>query len=131
MDGEPKNTRLPDDWELPANYRHWALEHIDKKLQLDIKTSNELVEDLADEFKDYWISATRNALKRDWAATWRNRVRSFCLRDGWRVKKNLQGQEKQAWQLSDDELLAQARARGIATHGQTRNQIVAQLEAKH
>lgn len=63
-----KGTRIADDWQLPDDYRQWA---IDDGLQSDQITN------IADRFKDYWISAPgKKGIKADWFATWRNWCRN-------------------------------------------------------
>ena len=56
-------TRLSIDWELPDEWAIWA-----KKERPDLN-----VNQVADGFKDYWISEAK--AKADWFATWRNWIR--------------------------------------------------------
>lgn len=63
-----KGTRLPIDWEMPAEWGDWAL---DEKPDWD----NARVLQVAAKFKDHWISTTKNPTKTNWFATWRNWVR--------------------------------------------------------
>jgi len=58
-----KSTRLSIDWELPDEFAIWA-----KKERPDLN-----VNQVADGFKDYWISEAK--AKADWFATWRNWIR--------------------------------------------------------
>lgn len=60
-------TRLPEDWTLPHDWRQWARVTFPQ-------STDERVSFLADEFRDYWISAPRGT-KLNWEATWRNRCR--------------------------------------------------------
>jgi len=62
-----RGSRLPDDWTATDDYINFAL-----KEGLTIDAANRE----ADKFKDYWHSATKNAVKKDWLATWRNWIRN-------------------------------------------------------
>jgi len=62
-------TRLPADWTLPHDWRQWTRVNFPH-------STDERVTFLADEFRDYWISAPRGT-KLDWEATWRNRCRQM------------------------------------------------------
>jgi len=61
-----RGSRLPKDWIATDEYINFAL-----KEGLTIDAANRE----ADKFKDYWQSATKNATKKDWLATWRNWIR--------------------------------------------------------
>ena len=62
-----KGHRLPDDWILPKAAGEWAMAE---------GLSRDQVLREAERFKDYWHSKPgREALKTDWAATWRNWIR--------------------------------------------------------
>lgn len=62
-----KGHRLPDDWILPKAAGEWAMTE---------GLSRDQVLREAERFKDYWHSKPgREALKTDWAATWRNWIR--------------------------------------------------------
>jgi hypothetical protein len=70
-----KATYLPDDWsptpELVAQMRA-EQPHINQELELA-------------KFRDHWHSTTRNAMKRDWNATYRNWIRNaakYAARNG-------------------------------------------------
>jgi uncharacterized protein YdaU (DUF1376 family) len=64
-----RGTSLPRDWVLPKGWGEWALGEFPF-------LSRESVLGLANEFKDYWIGVPgQRGRKRDWEATWRNRVR--------------------------------------------------------
>lgn len=58
----PRGTRLPEDFDLTAEREVWAHERCPG---LDVVLHHE-------RFVNYWRSATRNAAKSDWDATWRN-----------------------------------------------------------
>lgn len=63
-----KGSRLPPDWELPLDWRAWALEH-------HACTPQQLQRE-ADTFADYWHGkAGADARKADWQATFRNWIR--------------------------------------------------------
>lgn len=64
--GAPKGaTRLPDDFEPNKDSVNVMVEHFP---WVDVKLETH-------KFRDYWASATRNAIKKDWQAAWRNWVR--------------------------------------------------------
>jgi len=58
-------TRLPNDFEPDPKSWDVMIEHFP---WVDVKLETH-------KFRDYWASATRNALKKDWQAAWRNWVR--------------------------------------------------------
>ena len=59
-------TRLPKDWQM-------SQEDFDFAMKINPRASPASI---ADNFRDYWIAkAGKDALKTDWAATWRNWVR--------------------------------------------------------
>lgn len=61
-----RGTRLPDAWELPAEWRVWAQVNFPFAPQAQI-------DDQAAQFHDYWISKPgAQAAKLNWEATWRN-----------------------------------------------------------
>jgi len=62
-------TRLPADWLLPDEWAQWAADDRPEFTTIDIGRC-------AESFADYWHSATRNATKLDWQATWRNWFRN-------------------------------------------------------
>lgn len=65
-----RGTRLANDWTLPRIWGEWAV-----KERTDLTRKDILA--LADEFKDYWIGVPgARGLKRDWFATWRNKIRN-------------------------------------------------------
>ena len=82
-----KGTRLPEDWMLPAEWRTWALAHIDKRLALDAFTANDYTSEIADNFADYWISKSSAATKLNWQRTWQVWVRREVQTNGWRIEK--------------------------------------------
>lgn len=78
---KPLGTRLPTDWKLTEEYIAAA-----KKLRPTWGLKK--IEQVADEFYDYWISASgQKATKCDWLATWRNWVRRDLSGDkGWQPR---------------------------------------------
>lgn len=62
-----RGARLSPTWELPDADREWGLTR---------GIFNEHIDIQADRFKDYWIATTKNAVKLDWSATWRNWLRN-------------------------------------------------------
>lgn len=60
-------TQLPADWQLPEEWKTWAVEahHLDPKQAFGISLA----------FRDYWHSKAKDNTKRDWFATWRNWIR--------------------------------------------------------
>jgi len=70
---KPKAHPLPEDW--------WPSDH-DWQQARDAGLTDEEIEDAAREFRDYWHSQGRRAAgkKKDWPATWRNRVRDIASR---------------------------------------------------
>jgi hypothetical protein len=58
-----RSTKLDANWQLPDDYAIWA-----KKERPDLN-----INQVADGFKDYWISEAK--AKADWFATWRNWIR--------------------------------------------------------
>lgn len=64
---DPRGTRLPEGWELPDDWREWAVRQGIPPPAVDRE---------ADRFADYWRGrAGKDGRKADWAATWRNWVR--------------------------------------------------------
>jgi len=64
-----RGSRLPEDWSLPDDWRQWTRVTYPH-------TTDDIVSNLADEFRDYWISVPgQRGLKANWEATWRNRCR--------------------------------------------------------
>lgn len=69
-----RGKRLPEDWRPSTKDRDFAA-----KEGLD----HDEIERTADRFRDYWTAkAGAGAIKRDWAATWRNWVRGDADRRG-------------------------------------------------
>jgi uncharacterized protein YdaU (DUF1376 family) len=63
----PTGSRLPPDWVLPVEWQEWA----------EAERPDLQVGAVACQFRDYWIAkAGKDGRKLDWAATWRNWVRS-------------------------------------------------------
>src|ERR1700728_1046705 len=56
-----RGTRLPDDWELPDEWKEWAI---------SIWLVTEQIESMAIKFKNHWLSTTKNATKLNWERTW-------------------------------------------------------------
>lgn len=64
-----RGTRIAPDWQPTAEDIAFAAEH---------GIVNGQVARFADEFRDYWTAASgKGAVKLDWSATWRNRVRQI------------------------------------------------------
>jgi hypothetical protein len=62
-----RGSRLANDWVLPNEWEYWA-----NKERPDLNALK-----VADQFKDYWCAKPgKDGVKLDWAATWRNWVRS-------------------------------------------------------
>lgn len=62
-----KGTRLPDDWELPLEWRKYASGR---------GLSDQDINDIAEDFKGWWCSKTgRDAMKANWELTWQGWVR--------------------------------------------------------
>lgn len=65
-----RGSRLPDDWELPAEWRVEA-ERIVREAGRPVAVSRE-----AEKFRDHWHSAPgKGGVKLDWLGTWRNWIR--------------------------------------------------------
>ena len=66
LEGKPtRATRIPDDFTVTPEMETWAREKVPG---LNIAWATE-------GFIDYWQSATKNAVKKDWTATWRGWMR--------------------------------------------------------
>jgi hypothetical protein len=63
-----KGTRLPEDWELPDDWRDWT------RTNCPTSTSESLQRE-ATKFANYWIAKPTAATKLDWFKTWQN----WCL----------------------------------------------------
>lgn len=64
---QPKGSRLPKDWVLPAEWETWC-----RAERPDLEPSV-----IALTFRDFWVAkAGKDAAKLDWEATWRNWVRN-------------------------------------------------------
>lgn len=64
-------TRLTDEWDLPDEWREWALSEFPA-------WTGEFVAKVAERFRDHWISASgQQASKVEWSGTWRN----WCRRE--------------------------------------------------
>jgi hypothetical protein len=62
-----RSTRLSGEWELPEEWKTWAVQvhHLDPQRVVRMSLA----------FRDYWVSKPTQAGKLDWFATWRNWVR--------------------------------------------------------
>ena len=73
-----KGTRLSEDWQLPEDWRNWA---ILKRPDIDVDEEAEI-------FRDYWIAIPgQKGVKLNWQATWRNWVRR-CNGQNRQISKN-------------------------------------------
>lgn len=67
-----RGKRLDADWKLPDHDRQFARE---------LGATDQRIDQLAAEFRDYWIAIPgQRGTKLDWSATWRNRVREVLGR---------------------------------------------------
>lgn len=65
-----RGSRLATTWQLPDEWLEWTLKEKPNLVPHEIEAE-------AKRFKDFWIAcAGQKAVKMDWAATWRNWVRS-------------------------------------------------------
>jgi hypothetical protein len=76
-----RGSSLNEDWILPPEYRSWSLQ---------IRMTNEEIDITALKFKNYWLSTTKNATKKDWYRTWQN----WCFGDYNLKGKNLKLPDK-------------------------------------
>lgn len=66
-----RGSRLSEDWELPDDFKAWALAEFPA-------WTEGFVKQVAARFRDHWIAASgQNASKVDWSGTWRN----WCRRE--------------------------------------------------
>lgn len=79
-------TRIPPDFAVSVEMRLWAKEKVP---DVDVETATE-------EFIDFWTSAVRNATKRDWTATWRNRLRAI------QEKRDEDRRREEVWKAQKD-----------------------------
>lgn len=87
-----KGTYLPADWSPPPEVvaqMRAEQPHVDLGLELQI-------------FRDHWRSTTRNAMKRDWTAAYRNWIR--------RAGAGVNGQRRPEPRSTADERVRQAQA---------------------
>lgn len=64
-----RGSRLPQDWDLPADLRQWA--------QINFSSDDAAISLEAERFRDFWIAKPGQAgCKLDWPATWRNWCRN-------------------------------------------------------
>lgn len=81
----PTGSRLPADWSLPDEWRHWAITE-----RPDVDPNRE-----ASTFADYWTSvAGAKGRKADWQATWRNWIRRANSTAGYRGTSGNQGNRR-------------------------------------
>ena len=70
-----RGTRLPEDWELPAEYLQWAREQDMRGVQR-FNSLFEVTEE-GRKFHDYWISQSGSkGVKANWFSTWKNWIRN-------------------------------------------------------
>lgn len=63
---KPRGSRLDPEWELPDDWRQWAL-------TIFPGANVDQIDDQAARFRDYWVAKPgAQARKLDWEATWRN-----------------------------------------------------------
>lgn len=90
-----KGTRLPQDWEIPNEWREWLLGHGVFNEQIDLE---------AEKFKNYWLSTAKNATKVNWFMTWKNWCYSNMERSGKNIKiltpKPIAPPQEQSYQRS-------------------------------
>ena len=63
---EARATRLPADWELPEEWKTWAIEAYRMEPQRVVR--------IALDFKRYWVPKPKDAAKLDWKMTWQRWV---------------------------------------------------------
>ena len=70
--GNPQRaSRLPEDWKIPEDWIEWTL-----KFRPDWTRAGVIRASLG--FRDYWCARSgREAVKTNWLATWRNRIRAL------------------------------------------------------
>ena len=94
---------MPDDWTPPQDWIVWAMEHTG--------WGRERVLDVADRFRDYWISvAGAKGRKRNWMATWRNWVRRDLDDSGNRAPSTVRSRPAVGNQAAIEESIRQFRA---------------------
>lgn len=72
---DPKGSRLPSDWTLPDDWRHWAVTEV-LPSGAGVTACGEWADRVALRFRDHWLAkAGKDGVKRDWEAAWRNWVR--------------------------------------------------------
>ncbi|MFM0608709.1 hypothetical protein PQR05_29685 [Paraburkholderia sediminicola] len=99
-----KGARIPDDWKLPRNWGMWAKENPD----LPGDWTDEHIRRLGLQFHNYWKAKSgRDAVKRDWFATWQN----WCLNPSSAPGTASKGGG--AWWLSPESRKAKARENNV------------------
>jgi len=79
-----KGTRIPPDWHLSPALLDFALTADLTEVEAGIE---------ADQFRDHWRSATRNATKLDWGAAWRTWVRNAVK---WKPQQRINSDDRTA-----------------------------------
>lgn len=98
-----RGTELAKDWELPIPWGMWAMQEIPGLTVSDVKKE-------AAKFRDHWYSKSgKDAIKRDWEATWRNWMRSDYIKPS---GKKPAGQSDM-WFLSNTGITEKGAERGI------------------
>lgn len=116
----PKGTRLPEDFKLPQSWKTWALTLIDKRLSLDLFTAGDWVDEIGENFADYWISKSSAATKISWRRTWQVWCRREVQTNGWRIEKRtaekapatFTPKDTSAW-TADEDITTQAMRLGL------------------
>lgn len=85
-----RGTRLPENWQPPIETNNNLGEkypHVDLDEELEI-------------FRDYWAAKTgKDAVKRDWVATWRNWVRRTSKWGSAQSGKTTQAENEEIWSI--------------------------------
>jgi hypothetical protein len=118
-----KGARLPDDWVLPRPWGVWCKENPD--LQGD--WTDDHIRLTAVMFRNYWVAKPgRDAVKRDWFATWQN----WCLNPKSAPGK-VQAGSAGPWQYSTDTALVKANEVGVgpALPGESKDTWFARIRA--
>jgi hypothetical protein len=74
-----RGSRLPADWFLPKAWGEWTV--------ANFEVTPAKVRAEAERFKNYWLSTTTGATKRDWYRTWQNWVSDD--RKGWKRRREV------------------------------------------
>lgn len=88
VSSKKRASRLPEDWELPVDFREWCHEEWPG-------IRDQFIASQADRFRDYWVSkAGRDAAKVNWLATWRNWMRRAVEEAGRKSSQQRQREPK-------------------------------------